>query len=381
MKKVVEFIPLMANGGAETMMKDYCLGIDKDEVDITVVVMGERMNSANEAVLESTGQKIIYLGERRFGANAKLNPLQKIIRFVSRYTEFKKVILEIEPDVIHAHLHVGLFFRFLPKKILKNTKLIYTVHNVFERYFSKTMKDMYKYIEYKELNRLIHKYSMKLVTLHDEMNQIIRKEFNTEDVITIENGIELKRFSFSKEGRARIREELGIPEDAYVIGNVGRFHEQKNHDLIVDIFNEVTKQRDDAYLLLVGKGANTRQLTVDKLQSLELLERTSIIQDRKDIPDIMSAMDVFLFPSRWEGFGNVMIEAQGVGLHCVISDKVPEGTIVTDNVTVVKLEDSVENWVKNLSPDAPRHKPVHEISQHDIANSIARLQDIYTGKA
>lgn len=378
MKKVIEFIPLLANGGAETMMKDYCLGFDREKVDVTVLVMGERMKSANEEVLESFGQKIIYLGEQFYGTRVNLNPFQKLVRFVSRYFEFRKVIMEIRPDVIHSHLHVGLFFRFIPKQILKETKLVYTVHNVFERYFSKTLKNIFKFIEYKEVSRLVHKYSMKLVTLHDDMNKDMREKFDTDDVVTIENGIELKRFSFSDEGRKRIRKELKIPETAYVIGNVGRFHEQKNHELIVDIFENVSNLREDAYLLLVGKGENTRQATIDKLKSKGLLERTIIIQDRKDIPDIMSAMDVFLFPSRWEGFGNVLIEAQSVGLHCVISDKVPRGTIVSDKVSVVGLNDSVKNWVDALNQNTVMEEPVGDISKYEIANSILRLQDIYT---
>lgn len=378
MKKVIEFIPLLANGGAETMMKDYCLGFDREKVDVTVLVMGERMKSANEEVLESFGQKIIYLGEQFYGTRVNLNPFQKLVRFVSRYFEFRKVIMEIRPDVIHSHLHVGLFFRFIPKQILKETKLVYTVHNVFERYFSKSIKNIFKFIEYKEVKRLVHKYSMKLVTLHDDMNKDMREQFATDDVVTIENGIELERFSFSEQGRKRIRQELKIPETAYVIGNVGRFHEQKNHELIVDIFENVSNLREDAYLLLVGKGENTRQATIDKLKSKGLLERTIIIQDRKDIPDIMSAMDVFLFPSRWEGFGNVLIEAQSVGLHCVISDKVPRGTIVSDKVSVVGLNDSVKNWVDALNQNTVMEEPVGDISKYEIANSILRLQDIYT---
>lgn len=378
MKKVIEFIPLLANGGAETMMKDYCLGFDREKVDVTVLVMGERMKSANEEVLESFGQKIIYLGEQFYGTGVNLNPFQKLVRFVSRYFEFRKVIMEIRPDVIHSHLHVGLFFRFIPKQILKETKLVYTVHNVFERYFSKSIKNIFKFIEYKEVKRLVHKYSMKLVTLHDDMNKDMREQFASDDVVTIENGIELERFSFSEQGRKRIRQELKIPETAYVIGNVGRFHEQKNHELIVDIFENVSNLREDAYLLLVGKGENTRQATIDKLKSKGLLERTIIIQDRKDIPDIMSGMDVFLFPSRWEGFGNVLIEAQSVGLHCVISDKVPRGTIVSDKVSVVGLNDSVKKWVDALNQNTVMEKPVGDISMYEIANSILRLQDIYT---
>lgn len=89
-------------------------------------------------------------------------------------------------------------------------------------------------------------------------------------------------------------------------------------------------------------------------------------------------MDVFLFPSRWEGFGNVLIEAQSVGLHCVISDKVPRGTIVSDKVSVVGLNDSVKNWVDALNQNTVMEEPVGDISKYEIANSILRLQDIYT---
>jgi len=377
MIKVFEFIPLMANGGAETLVKDYCKQLDKDEFDVTVVVMGEFNNYANEITLQEMGQRVVYLGECKYGRNAQLNPLKKGIRFISRYLSFRRLVKQERPDLIHIHLHVGNYFRFIPKKILKSTKLVYTVHNVFDNYFSKSIKNIRKYHEYRELYRLIHKYDTKLITLHDEMNANMRREFDTENVHTVWNGIELDRFVYSENERKMLREEANIPQSAYVIGNVGRFHEQKNHDFIVDIFAKVAKENRDAYLLLVGKGQNTKQKTVDKLQELGLYDRTVILQDRKDVPAIMSAMDVFLFPSRWEGFGNVLIEAQSIGLHCVVSDCVPKEVIVSNRVTVLSLDEGVDKWVEMLSDDAVVTTADHSIKEHDIECSIGKVADIY----
>lgn len=377
MIKVFEFITLMANGGAETLVKDYCKQLDKNQFDVTVVVMGEYGNYANDVAIQEMGQRIIYLGECKYGRGVKLNFFQKCIRFVSRYWYFRKLVTEEKPDLIHIHLRIGDYFKVLPSKVLSETKLIYTVHNVFDNYFSKSPKNLRKYREYKELWRLVHKYDTKLITLHDSMNAVMRKEFNTENVVTVWNGIELGRFIYSENERLRIRKECNIPDDAYVIGHVGRFHEQKNHDFIVDIFEQVVKTNINAYLILVGKGQNTKQITVDKLKRLGLMDRVSILQDRRDIPSIMSAMDVFLFPSRWEGFGNVLIEAQAIGLHCVISDCVPKEVVVSDNVTMLSLNDSAEKWAFMLDDNNEHCKADHSIKEHDIEYGIGKISDIY----
>jgi glycosyltransferase involved in cell wall biosynthesis len=121
-----------------------------------------------------------------------------------------------------------------------------------------------------------------------------------------------------------VRTELGIPPDAFVIGHVGRFDEQKNHLFLVEIAAEVAKQEPKMRLLLVGDGPLRSEIE-QKVVRLDLATRTVFAGVRPDVPRLMlSAMDVFLFPSLYEGLGLVLIEAQAAGLPCIFSDLVPE---------------------------------------------------------
>jgi glycosyltransferase involved in cell wall biosynthesis len=121
-----------------------------------------------------------------------------------------------------------------------------------------------------------------------------------------------------------VRDELGIPADAFVVGHVGRFVEQKNHDFLLDIFSEVARREPRARLLLVGDGP-LRAAVDHKARRLGLSTKIIFAGVRRDVPRLMSgAMDVFVLPSRHEGLGLVVVEAQAAGLGCLVSDAVPK---------------------------------------------------------
>ena len=138
-------------------------------------------------------------------------------------------------------------------------------------------------------------------------------------------GIDLKPFGQPVDPPG-IRGKLGIPSDAFVVGHVGRFCEQKNHDKLLSVFAEIARKESKARLLMVGEGM-LKPAMERKAASMGLAHQVVFAGLRKDIAALMlGAMDVFLFPSRWEGLPMVLIEAQAAGLPCVISD------VVTDEI-------------------------------------------------
>ena len=141
-------------------------------------------------------------------------------------------------------------------------------------------------------------------------------------------GIDLEPFK-SSVNRDEVRRELRIPSNAFVLGHVGRFVEQKNHDFLLDIFVEVVQREPSTYLLLVGDGS-LREGVAQKVQRLGLMNKVIFTGVRSDVPRLMlGAMDIFVLPSRYEGLGLVIVEAQAAGLRCVISDVVPREADVT----------------------------------------------------
>lgn len=375
MIKVMELVPTMSTGGAETMVKDYALLVDSQKIEIQVVVLDHHYDSLNEKLLDEHHIKTTYLGEVLYGERIDLNILQKIWKRIYRYYYLRKLVIQEKPDVIHVHLVLDKYLRFLPIK-RQNIALIYTVHNIIENYFSKDKKNKHKYKEYKECRRLIDKKGMTLIALHDSMNRELREYFNTEKVVTVNNGIQMERFARKLFDREAIRAGLGLQKDDFLIGHVGRMHPQKNHDLILDVFVKVLEQKPEAKLLLVGKG-ELEEAVRERVKSLQLQDKVLMLKNRPDIPELMCAMDVFLFPSRWEGYGNVMLEAQCMGLPCVVSDKVPECVRVTNQVQVISLNSPIKQWVDAVCNTGNADHIAANMADYDMKNCIKKLESVY----
>lgn len=365
-------VPSLADGGAETMIKDYAILCDNSSIDMKVVSWSQPLGSATESALQANGIDVVFLGSK--SNIGKLYIVGKLIRRVKKYITFCNLMKDV--DVLHVHLKFGLYTRMLSSKILKRTRLFYTVHNIPERYFDASGKGQKGY-EYREAKRLISKYDMTMVTLHDQMNQSIKDLFDTGRVVTVNNGIDFVRFNDAlAESRDVVREQLGIPADAFVIGHVGSFTEQKNHKKLIDIYKKYHEINTDSFLLLIGKGV-LKNGFVEQVRSKGLSDNVIFLENRSDIPQLMKAMDVFVFPSLWEGFGNVLIEAQLVGLRCVISDRVPKDAILSDSVTVLGVEDSDEKWIDAIDDKLTKAPKVGELSEYDIRKSICKLEKLW----
>lgn len=198
------------------------------------------------------------------------------------------------------------------------------------------------------------------------------------DVHILHNGVDLTFFRYDEEGRQRIREELSLA-DRFVVGHIGRFHEQKNHPFLLKVFQQIRQQRQDAVLLLVGTGKLESRI---RAQAKELGIEDAVIfaGQRFDVPQILSAMDVFVFPSLHEGMPNTVIEAQATGLPCVIADTITPEADITGLVTYVSLEETPECWAeiaqkqaagirRNTAPDFLAHG-------YDIERVAKELMDL-----
>lgn len=161
-------------------------------------------------------------------------------------------------------------------------------------------------------------------------------------VTLLHNGVDLDVFRFDPQWREEIRREFGLG-DRLVVGHVGRFHEQKNHPYLLEIFARILERRPDAVLLLVGSG-ELRQQMEDRAASLGIRDSVIFTGPRFDIPKLLSAMDVFVFPSFFEGMPNTIIEAQATGLPCVLADTITPEADITGLLTYLPLTVSPDVW-------------------------------------
>lgn len=196
-------------------------------------------------------------------------------------------------------------------------------------------------------------------------------------------GIDLAPFQSAH--RAHIsRRELGIPPHAFVIGHVGAFSQQKNHDLLVDIFRHVYERDPNAWLLLVGDGPLGEKVRT-KVERLKLTERVTFAGVRDDVPELMvHAMDVFLFPSRFEGLGLVLVEAQAAGLPCVVAHTIPnEAMLVESLIRRVPLSGPLSTWTDSIlsmrdsKVDKQGALSTIEGKGHSLDGSLEALETFY----
>ena len=172
------------------------------------------------------------------------------------------------------------------------------------------------------------------------------------DTHILHNGVNLKQFHFDPAGREAVRAEFGL-QDKLVLGHIGRYNKQKNHRYLLEVFREVCRQRDDAVLLVIGTGED-EELIRGWIREFALEDRVLLAGQRFDIPQVLSAMDVFVFPSLHEGMPNTVIEAQATGLPCIIADTITTEANITGLVRYLPLTEDVTDWVSAVMEEANR---------------------------
>ena len=160
----------------------------------------------------------------------------------------------------------------------------------------------------------------------------------------IKNGVEIDKFIFNKGTREKARHEMGL-SSRFVIGHVGRFQTQKNHSYLFDVFTGIKQKQNNAVLLLIGQG-ELESVIREKAEKFGLTDSVIFAGQRSDIPDLLMAMDVYVFPSLYEGLPNTVVEAQATGLRCLVSDSITKEVGFTDLVQFLPLELGPDEWAE-----------------------------------
>ena len=208
-----------------------------------------------------------------------------------------------------------------------------------------------------------------------------RQAFEAGKVKLVYNAIDTKKYTFNLQKRQTIRKELIIPDGYLVFGHVGRFEQAKNHTFLIEIFNEILKQAPASVLLLIGDGKN-RSGIEQLVQELGITQKVKFLGIRDNVQDFYNVMDIFLFPSLFEGLGLVGIEAQANGLPCLVSNRVPNELKVTSKVKFLPLEISATDWateaIKMVQHRLTDESPI-KLANFDITTEADKMTHWYMG--
>lgn len=194
------------------------------------------------------------------------------------------------------------------------------------------------------------------------------------------NAIDVSKYNYNPHVRADIRCKLKISDDTFVIGHVGRFTYQKNHEFLINVFKKVHQKVKDSVLLLIGEGPD-EDIIKQKVKELKLNDNVIFLGRRNDVPKLFQAMDCFVLPSRFEGLPIVGIEAQAVGLPCVFSTAITAEASVSDEVVFTSLDD-MSHWISNILATSTKQRKACEKScldtaGYNIQSEIKKIESLY----
>lgn len=353
--RVLHVVTYMGRGGLETMIMNYYRHMDRSKVQFDFLTHRDEKWDYDDEI-ESLGGRIYHL--------PRLNPFSpKYLKSLDDFFRSHK-----EYDIVHCHQDC------LSGIVLKYAKKNGVPFTIAHSHSSNQNKN-FKYLIKLAAKRNITKYADYLFACGKEAGKWM---FNTDDFTILNNAIDTESYIYDKEKSLNMRKKLGI-ENKFVVGHVGRFRREKNHSFIIDIFKKVSEIRDDALLMLVGDGELMEDMK-NKVSSLGLDDKVMFLGSRSDVSDLMQAMDVFIFPSLYEGFPLTMIEAQSSGLNCIISDKIPQECIISKNVKIVGLDKSCTDWANEvINVDNSKRNQCKEIdnNKYDIKSNTLWLEDFY----
>ncbi|MCD7825497.1 MAG: glycosyltransferase [Clostridiaceae bacterium] len=208
-----------------------------------------------------------------------------------------------------------------------------------------------------------------------------KKAFEKGKVIVLPNAIQVEKYDFNIAKRAEQRKLWNL-EDYFVVGIVGRFHDQKNYQFMIRIFKCVAEKYSKARLMIVGGGEQEKEVH-SWVKEYGVEDKTVFTGIRTDVPDLLQAMDVFVLPTKYEGFGNVLVEAQAAGLHTITSlEGVPKSTKVTDLIEYISLNEDPSVWADEVLKYKDGYKRTSQkeaikAAGFDVNEQVKTLENLY----
>lgn len=325
--RVLQIIGDVVGGGVEQVILNYYRHIDRNEVQFDFVLHNGALKSYVDNI-ETLGGKVYKI------TPYKSNPVKTVLEMYK--------IMKGNYQIVHSNMNAlsvfPLFAAYLagvPVRILHNhsTDTKAEPLRTFVKHLLRPFARLFAN-EYWACSKLAGEWMYGKQAMADGK------------VTIINNAIDLKQFAFDEAKRNKLRKELGL-QDCFVIGHVGRFMKQKNHDFLVAIFAEVAKKQDNAKLLLIGDGPLREQIE-NKVKTLGLDEKVTFTGVRSDVADLYNAMDVFVLPSFYEGLPVVGVEVQANGLPFLCSSNVTREILISDRIELLKLEDGVKIWAEKI---------------------------------
>lgn len=361
-KKVVIILENLRRGGIEIAAVRFFELLDSEKYETTFLLRNlQHYDNSMVRILEKNGANIIVKPKECSG-------------YLKDYLFFKKLFKKEKYDIVHAHqlFYNGIIMRAAYKagvgKRIAHSHA--TEENCVMGKVKKTVSDIYRAV----MRVVIKRYATDIVGCSEKAGEYMcGKRLFRERGTVLPNYVNTDEYSFNAERRLQKRKELGITNEL-LVGHTGSIYWIKNQTFLVSLLARLLELRPDAHLMLVGEendGGETRAFA----EKLNVADKVMFMGSRDDIPDLLCAMDIFMFPSRFEALPIAPIEAQAAGLPCIVSTGVPEEIKVTDSFARLSLDAPAEQWIEKIAEFSAFDRTksdLTELKARYSAQSIAR---------
>lgn len=363
--KVLEFFgePLSYGGQETFIINMYSNFSDKNEY--TFCTPFYLNNEQLKKIVGIKGDKLLFFDYK----------FKSKLRKLYIYKTAKKVCCNY--DVIHIHsgsILTLLMVAIIAKKNKIKRVIVHshaTGYNTFSHWIIKNISDS-----------IIKKYADIFLACSKEAG---RFKFSNEIVNStkfgiVKNGIDLEKYKFSETIRKCKRKELSI-DNQTIICNIGRFAPEKNHLFLLDIFNEYLKLDENSKLLIIGGDGCAEQAVQDKINKLQFADKVILLKNRMDINELLNVVDVFIFPSLFEGLGISAIEAQAEGIPTICAKHLPKELNASECYYALSLSDNPKKWA-NMAYYLKNKRKKNQTEQlrkngYDVRKCAEILEQIY----
>lgn len=328
MKRLLCIIGSMDVGGAETFLMKIYRNLNREQYQMDFVVIVD--DNFYEEEIRALGGKVFHVCAKRKNLLLYSKQLKEIIK-QNKYDNVLRISAECWGTI---DLWLAAFFG-VKNRVLRSSNagserkgLNISLHNIFKTVFTSVATTKIAPSEYAA------EFSFG------------RKAIQKGKIFYLHNGLDVNVYQYNEEKRLSVRNQYEL-QDKFVVGHVGRFSNQKNHKFIIEIFSELLKKREDSVLMLVGTGRLESDIKA-LVEELKINDKVMFMGVRKDIPDLLSAMDVMVFPSFFEGMPNTIVEAQACDLPCVMASTITPEANITGEVEILHLEDGAEVWADKV---------------------------------
>lgn len=333
--RIAHVIGKDVHGGVEAIVMDYYRNIDRSKIQYDFLIDEDSTSTFMKDEIPGLGGRVIMIP-----------PYQKQFAY---QRALHRLFTENKYPLVYSHLNtLSVFPLFAAWRAGIPIRI---AHNHSTAGKGELMKNAMKY----SLRPFAKVFPTHLCACSRSAGEWLfgKRAMNSGRVTIWQNGINTSRFAYNEDIRNETRKELKLA-DKFVIGHAGRFIHQKNHDFLIDVFSEIHKRKSDSVLVLAGNGPLMESMKA-KVNQIGINDCVKFLGSINDMERYYNAMDMFIFPSFYEGLGMAAVEAQISGLPVLCSDEVPDEAVICSNIKFLSLSKSAGEWAEEALKMSDNH--------------------------